>query len=79
MTIDKASFAYNYGGGVKIFITKNLALRLDFREYRAKLTDTIEQIDDVRPSGVFVGRQWEYSEDLKFQEFSGGFTYLFHH
>ncbi|RJP22781.1 MAG: hypothetical protein C4529_04875 [Deltaproteobacteria bacterium] len=79
MTIDKASFAYNYGGGVKIFLTKKFALRLDFREYRAKLKDNIEQIDDVRPGGVFIGRRWDYSEDLKFQEISGGLTYLFHH
>src|SRR3990172_7462391 len=78
MTIDKASFAYNYGGGVKIFLMKKLALRLYFREYRAKLKDNIEQIDDVLPSGVFIGRQWDYSEDLKFRELSGGFTYLFH-
>src|SRR3989304_5860666 len=28
ITIDKASFAYNYGGGVKIFLTKKFALRL---------------------------------------------------
>src|SRR3989304_2775860 len=79
MTIDKGSFAYNYGGGVKIFLTKKFALRLDFREYRAKLKDNIEQIDDVRPGGVFIGRQWDYSEDLKFREISGGLTYLFHH
>ena len=79
MTIDKASFAYNYGGGVKIFLTKKLALRLDFREYRAKIKDNIEQIDDVRPGGDFIGRRWDYSEDLKFREFSGGITYLFHH
>lgn len=78
MTIDKTSFAYNYGGGLKIFLTKKLALRLDFREFRAKIKDNIEQIDDVRPSGVFVGRRWDYSEDLKFRELSGGFTYLFH-
>jgi len=75
-TVDQSPFTYNYGGGVKVFLTKQLALRVDYREYRGELKDDLEEYD-VGPEGDLVYWPFSYSEDFRLRELSIGPTYVF--
>jgi len=76
-TVDQSPFTYNYGGGVKVFLTKQLAIRVDYREYRGTLDDDLDEIFGVIPPDTFVGHAFSYSEDFRLRELSVGLTYVF--
>jgi outer membrane beta-barrel protein len=44
-------FAFNYGGGIKIFITDNFAFRFDVRLFDTKLENTNDRIKPLEISG----------------------------
>jgi hypothetical protein len=67
--VDKASFAYNFGGGFKIFASPRLALRLDARRYYTTLKETLGN----QYEGIFA----PFQDKLHFNETSTGFSYLF--
>jgi opacity protein-like surface antigen len=75
-TVDQTPFAYNYGGGVKIFLTQKVAIRVDFRVYHGELKDELEEVD-VGSGGTLVERPFSYKEDFDLQEISIGLTFLF--
>ena len=75
-TVDQNPFAYNSGGGVKIYLTKKIAIRLDFRVYHAELKDDLEEVD-IGPGGTLVQWPFSYKEDFNLQEISIGLTFAF--
>jgi hypothetical protein len=42
-TIENETLTFNYGGGLKIFTTRRLAIRLDARRYHANLEENLEE------------------------------------
>lgn len=68
-TIEKTSLAVNYGGGVKVFVGRRVAIRLDARQYRADLTDTLENL-------VPLLRE-SYQDRLRFNEVSVGLAVFY--
>lgn len=75
-TIEKTSFAWNYGAGAKLFLTPRLAGRLEVRQFRANLTDVLEQMVLGR-GGSLVGIPESYTDQLKFTELSAGISIFF--
>ena len=76
-TVDQTLFAYNFGGGVKIFLTKKIAVRVDYREYFGELDDDLEEVLGVGPGPVFYERPFSYKEDFHLREISIGLTFAF--
>ena len=76
-TVDQTPFAYNYGGGVKIFLTKKIAIRVDYREYFGELDDDLEEVTGVGPGPSFYEQPFSYKEDFHLREFSIGLTFAF--
>ncbi len=76
-TVDQALFAYNYGGGVKIFLTKKIAIRVDYREYFGEIDDDLEEVVGVGPGPVFYEHPFSYKEDFHLREISIGLTFAF--
>lgn len=74
-TIEQASLAVNYGGGLKAFITKRVAVRLDGRQFRASLVDRLEQIVPTRDGLVSIFEAYE--DTLRFTELSVGLSFFF--
>lgn len=75
--VDQGSPAFNYGGGLKLFLNKRFALRIDAREVRVRLNGTLEQ--PVLPPGrrEFEYIQEHFSDKLRFKTLSGGFSVVF--
>ncbi|MCI0623194.1 MAG: outer membrane beta-barrel protein [Acidobacteria bacterium] len=76
--VDQGSLAINYGGGLKLFITKRLALRLDAREIRIGLNGTLEQpLPPSRPGDPIRSFLEPFTDKLRFTSISGGFSVVF--
>lgn len=76
-TVDQTIFAYNYGGGIKIFLTEKIAIRVDYREYFGELDDDLEEVVGVGPGPVFYEIPFSYTEDFHLREVSIGLTFAF--
>lgn len=74
-TIEQASPAFNYGMGLKAFVSTRVAVRLDARQYRANLSDALEQTVPSRDGLVSVLEP--YKETLRFVEVSVGLGIFF--
>ena len=73
-TVDNADLAYNYGGGVKLFLTRRLALRVDARQFLQDVTATLDQVE-------LVGRELvefptPYGERISLTTLNVGVTFL---
>jgi len=75
-TVDQTTFAFNYGGGVKIFITDTIAIRLDYREYFGEFDDELEEVD-IGPDYILYEYPFSYEENFNLREFSAGITFAF--
>jgi hypothetical protein len=73
--VDQPALAVNYGGGVKIFLTRRVALRFDVRQYHTTLNDTIEQVVPSRTGLVEVPQP--YDDRLRFRELGVGISFHF--
>lgn len=73
--VDQPALAVNYGGGVKVFLTRRVALRFDVRQYHARLNDTIEQVVPSRTGLVEVPQP--YDDRLRFRELGVGISFHF--
>ncbi len=72
--VDDYSFSTNFGGGIKLFITDRIALRLDWRQYYSEVKGSTSPI--WAWSGIEPGKEFSYSEDLKFQEIGLSISFL---
>jgi opacity protein-like surface antigen len=76
-TVDQTPFAYNYGGGVKIFLSEKIAIRIDYREYFADYEDDLEEVVDIAPGPIYYEYPFSYNEDFHLREVSIGLTIAF--
>lgn len=52
--VSETHFAPNFGGGVKIFLRRNLALRIDVRDFTWKYEDTKDRLHMLEVSGALT-------------------------
>lgn len=68
--VDDTSFAYNYGGGLKIFLLDKVALRFDVREFRADYHSSITQWKLYRDEEV------PFTDELTFRQITLGISFF---
>jgi len=60
-TVDNKDLAYNFGGGVKLFVADHLGIRLDIRQFVQNVTDPLQD---------------PFTERVRLMTFNVGFTFV---
>ncbi|MCK9420298.1 MAG: outer membrane beta-barrel protein [Nitrospirae bacterium] len=76
MFIDYNLSTTNYGAGVKIFLTRNVFLRADFKKYIVNGDHELEEIVDIR-NGIYYVVPYAFSDQIQLKEISLGISILF--
>jgi len=75
---EEACYAFNYGGGLKFFITEKVALRIDACVFSTKHKGKIEQVIGLdRYTNKFLEEEFNYTNKLSCKEITIGISYLF--